>query len=249
LAPGFDAIEATEVRPKGEAVVWVRAEKVHRRPRRSAFRRRLLRRVDSAARREHDEGVTATRDTRTSMTRRALPSDPTIAQFAGAAARAAVFELKARMFADAVGLRGGVSKELDPLVKDIVAWMRANAGANDEDCERVQRCARLRNKLFHLELSRATGQLVSLDAQLRDEGVGMFTWEGELSAEKLIAAIATGGSPVGKTATTDGLVFGWLHQASASGAFGAAARVFDEAGEILERALPGYREEDDERDG
>lgn len=179
------------------------------------------------------------------MARKAFPSDPGVAMFAGAAGRAAVFELKTRMFADAVALKGAVSASLDPLTKDVLAWIVANTTTSAEDCEKVTRAARLRNKLFHLELSRATGQLVSLDVQLNSEGVKMFSWDGAATVEKVLGAIAAGGAPVARTATRDGLVFGWLLEASASGAFGAAARIFDEASQILERALPGYGEDDE----
>lgn len=165
------------------------------------------------------------------------------AMFAGAAGRAAMFELKARMLADAVPeLRGSLTLSLEPLVKEILAWMAANAKGTDEDRETLRRCARLRNKLFHAELSRATGQLVALDVELGREGVRMFAFEGPATAEKVSAAVAAGGEPVAKTATGPTLVFAWLLESSKTGAFGAAARAFDDAAEILERALPGYRE-------
>lgn len=170
--------------------------------------------------------------------KRPAPSDVFFALFAGAAGRAAVFELKARVFVDAVpDLSGSLTSKLDYLLKDLTEWMAREKLATLEQVEMLRRCGRLRNKVFHAEFSRATGQLVSLDVELNRESVKRFSWDGPVTAENFLRSMATGGEAVSKTATEEKRVFGWLMQACQSGAFGAAGRVFDDGCELLDQVL------------
>lgn len=118
------------------------------------------------------------------------PCEPAVAMFGGAAARAAMFELRARMLVDVIPeLSGSITMSLDPLVRQITEWMACEGRWTADDQELLKRSARLRNKIFHAEFSRATGQLVMLDVELEKEGVRMFTLDSPGTAEKLVAAI------------------------------------------------------------
>lgn len=174
-------------------------------------------------------------------TREAIPTtDVFYAMFAGAAGRAAIFEIKARFFVDAVPeLSGSLTSSLEPLMKDLVTWVARETPATLEERDKLSRCARLRNKLFHAEFSRVRGQLVSLDTELAKESVMRFTWTGpgELTAEGFVETMTAGGVAMSTTKTKEGSLFGWMIEASASGAFGAAASVFDEGADLLSRIL------------
>ncbi len=183
------------------------------------------------------------------MPRQPQPSDPFYACFAGTAGRAAVFELTARMFVDAVPeLSGSLTSKLDPLMKDLTAWMERETKTIPDERELLWRCARLRNKLFHAELSRATGQLVSLGVELGKEGVRRFSWPGELTPEIFHKVMQEGGEPVGKTKTTEGRLFGWLLEAQQTGMLGAAASTFDDGADLLHRVLEEWVHENMRRD-
>jgi len=65
------------------------------------------------------------------------------------------------------------------------------------------------------------------------------TWPGpgELTLEGFVETMKGGGVAVSTTKTKEGSLFGWMLEASQSGAFGAAASVFDEGADLLSRIL------------
>jgi hypothetical protein len=166
------------------------------------------------------------------------PSDEWFDLYAATAGRAAVFELRVRLAIDAIPeLKGSLSGKLSALVDDLVAWMAAEGVGTVEERQLLRNCAVIRNRLFHVELSRMTGKAVSLGVELERSGVRMFRTEGELTTEKFLAELDGGGAPVRKTRTTEGLLYGWLIEAHFSGAFGAASRALDDGVEVIKRTL------------
>jgi hypothetical protein len=133
--------------------------------------------------------------------------------FAQCSAHACHFELRARLYADNTPkLRSVAFKELSVVVAAIVDHVRDRT--RDEERAVLEKCVRVRNKLLHLELSRATGQLVSFGASLHGGSVA-------------VADLATGKvALVSRTSTKDGRIFGWLLEASSSGAFVQAQKLF-----------------------
>jgi hypothetical protein len=176
------------------------------------------------------------------MPRRPSPSDVFYATFAGAAGRAAIFELKARVLVDAIPeLSGSMTDGLEDLIRKLAAWTEREGLATADDREKLRRCAKLRNKLFHAAFNRVAGQLDSLDVELDREHVKRFTFgTGPLTIEGFDAALRTGGEPVSKTKMVEGRMFGWLIEAHRSGAFGAAGATFDEGVDLLHQILDDY---------
>ncbi len=158
------------------------------------------------------------------MTRPPQPSDVFMRQFAQAAAYACVFELRVRMLADMTSaLRKQAFRPLSELLSEVLEYY--NEALSAEDRAALDGAAVLRNKLLHLELSRATGKLVALREQLDAGQVLQGTFEdGEVRQ-------------VSKTSTADGRIFGWLLESSTSGAFTAAQKRFDAGIEIIERLV------------
>ena len=79
----------------------------------------------------------------------------------------------------------------------------------------------IRNKLLHLELSRATGRIKPLADQLREGGV----WMADLERAKI--------HQVSKTSTEQGRIYGWLLESQSSGVFAAIAKAAGEAIDVI----------------
>jgi hypothetical protein len=160
------------------------------------------------------------------------PSDIPIAEFAHAAAAGCVFELRCRLLADnaRIGRDKVLACGLDELVKLIVAEARFAPILSEEDRTFLTGCAVLRNRLFHLELSRAKGKLETLGASLP---------RGRVHAVDIETREVT---EVSKTSTLDGRVYGWLWESYATGAFAEASRVFHDAIEHLDRLQASLHE-------
>jgi hypothetical protein len=141
------------------------------------------------------------------------PSDMLVMCFVQCAAAGCRFEMVARRYADNTPeLRSVAFKPLTELV-DAIATHVADRTTDGERAV-LAKCGTVRNKLFHLELSRLTGQLKALGLDVGDGGV-------------TIVDLANGKSTkVSQTATRDGRIFGWLFEAQASGAFGHAMALF-----------------------
>lgn len=173
------------------------------------------------------------------MPRAPMAHDPFMNAFAIAAAAACAFELTARMLADTVDELGkyAPAEPLDPLVKRIVVWMGSSHLGTPESREELAGAARVRNKLLHLELSRVTGRLVDLGAQLERGGVTRVD-------------LATGErTKVADESITTGRVFGWLLESGSSGAFSAARELFLRSIVTLEEALTLHTSRAIEKDG
>jgi hypothetical protein len=153
------------------------------------------------------------------------PSDVFLDHFGYAAARGACFELTARMLADkSPSLRKfALSCDLTPLLAKI---HREYATALSEpEGSLLHALAGIRNKLFHLELSRVTGRIKSLTESLRESGVVQLDLETGETRD------------VASTNTADGRIFGWLMESSMNGAFAVGAEKFLEGIAILERLM------------
>jgi hypothetical protein len=134
----------------------------------------------------------------------------------------ATFELRVRLLAD-LGQEGtalqraALGTDLTPLVEMICDDYEATA----DDRAYLKAVANIRNKLFHLELSRVTGRVRPLGEQLKEGGAWM--------------ANLTDGSvdQVSKTKTQDGRIFGWMLESVQSGAFDAVVAAVAKATTIL----------------
>lgn len=145
-------------------------------------------------------------------------------KFQIAAASVATFELLVRLLADQFDegskpQRAAIGTDLSQVIDVLADYHKAS----DDDRKLLQACAVLRNKLFHLELSRVTGRVKDLGAQLEEGKVWGFT-------------IPTGdGGPVSKTKTPDGRIYGWMWEAARSGAFDAVVVAMQRGAAVIER--------------
>lgn len=143
--------------------------------------------------------------------------------FANAAAAVSVFELKVRLLADngeegtplqAQAIKADLGKLIDLVCDHHTATIEQRA--------LLSKVATIRNKLLHLELSRATGRIRPLAEQLREGNV----WMADLERLKV--------HQVSKTSTEQGRIYGWLLESQSSGAFAAIADAVGEAIEVID---------------
>ncbi len=142
--------------------------------------------------------------------------------FQRAAAAVATFELRVRLLADSGDdgtqlQRAALGTDLTPLVKMLCDDYKANA----EECAYLVAVANIRNKLFHLELSRVTGRVRPLADQLKEGG----SWMVNLNDGSV--------DQVSKTKTQDGRIYGWMWESVESGAFDAVVTAVAKATAIL----------------
>ena len=169
------------------------------------------------------------------------PSEPMVAQspvlamtlkpFANAAAWAAVFELRVRLTAD---IHPETQKyafaDLSVAVKGLLEFFGDRM--LEDERKHLSGCAPLRNKLFHLELSRVAGRVVNLGEEINRGGV----WKVELATGDIHA--------VKDTSTQTGRIYGWLWESAKGGHFDAAARIFSGAIQMLDRLVALRLEEE-----
>jgi hypothetical protein len=142
--------------------------------------------------------------------------------FQRAAAAVATFELRVRLLADQATegsklQRAAISMELTPLI-ELLCEVH---GASIEDQAHLKAIAAIRNKLFHLELSRVTGRIRPLTEQLNEGGNWMLNLTDGSVAQ------------VSKTSTHDGRIYGWMWESTQSGAFLAVVAAAERGAEIL----------------
>ena len=126
--------------------------------------------------------------------------------FKRAAAAVATFELRVRLLADSGSegtelQRAALGGDLTPLVELLCKEYKAS----DEQLDYLKSVANIRNKLFHLELSRVTGRVRPLAEQLKEGG----TWMVNLNDGTV--------DQVSKTKTHDGRIYGWMWESAESG--------------------------------
>lgn len=131
--------------------------------------------------------------------------------FMRAAAAVAAFELRVRIVADLAPEGNAVQREaINGDLSALIEMLCDRHGASKEDRAFLLAVASIRNKLFHLELSKAVARvrpLVPLEQQLRQGGV-------------LMADLDTGkATQVSKLSTANGRILGWMLEAASSGAF------------------------------
>ncbi len=167
------------------------------------------------------------------------PVDSSLAMFAGAAGRAAVFEIRTRLFVDAVpDLSGSLTDNLKPLVeRKLIPWLERETKITPTETTLLLACAVIRNKMFHFEFSSVAKRLESLDVELAKHRVTRFVLTEKVTAENFAATIQSGGVSVSTTLSEEGGMVGWLFEAAASGAFGEAASKFEEGAGLLVRLL------------
>jgi hypothetical protein len=143
--------------------------------------------------------------------------------FANAAASVSVFELKIRLLADN-GDEGtplqtqAIKADLGKLIDLVCDHHKATV----EQRALLSKVATIRNKLLHLELSRATGRIRPLAEQLSEGNV----WMADLERSKV--------HQVSKTSTEEGRIYGWLLESQSSGAFAAIAKAADDAVAVID---------------
>jgi hypothetical protein len=144
-------------------------------------------------------------------------------QFANAAAYAGVFEMKVRLLADNTEpLRKlAIKNDLEPLTKRLVEHFEQDLTSRERDI--LKGCVRLRNKLFHLDLSCVKGKLQALNVELALNTVTAIDLN---TGERF---------PVSNLSTEKGRVYGWLWESASSGAFREAVGKFGEAIGVLDR--------------
>lgn len=142
--------------------------------------------------------------------------------FAHAAAHACVFEAKLRLLADNTPeLERHSLESAKILLRNTLAHFGASLG--EDDAKLLELCVRLRNDLLHMSLSRATGKLKCFGAELDLGHVTKISLEtGETT-------------PVEKTSTRTGKVYGWLLESATSGAYDQGAKFFLRGIEVIER--------------
>jgi hypothetical protein len=92
--------------------------------------------------------------------------------FQYAAAAAATFELRVRLLAEQATPgtpveKRSLSADLTPLIVEVAEYFKATCA----ETKFLRSAALIRNKLFHLELSKVTGRVVPLHDQLVQEGL------------------------------------------------------------------------------
>lgn len=175
------------------------------------------------------------------------PSAPAVDLYSRAAARACVFELKSRLFADVVpALRCFSRGNFSQLVTAIAAWMEAKSRGTPEERQHLRTCVTLRNKLLHADLSRAAVHAKALGATLSEGSLKQVTVPGKFTAESFLAAVADTAShvEVASTKSEHAPIFGWLMESWGSGVFVEAERLFDQAIGVLEREAWALTDED-----
>ena len=145
-------------------------------------------------------------------------------RFEKAAGAAGVFELRLRLLCDSApetektALKSRLSDVLEAVLKH---WGRH---LTEPQKKRLDVCVKLRNKIFHQELSKTRGHLISLGEELERAGVWQMNFEtGEVSE-------------VEKTSTVNGKIYGWLLASIGNGAFERCVELFSEGARILATA-------------
>jgi hypothetical protein len=160
----------------------------------------------------------------------AFPSDLFFLElFASAARDACIFEMRARVLADNwPGTQKIAFKDLSPLIDELLE-VHGHLLTTDEK-KAVRDAVVVRNKLLHLELSRAAGKLVSLGVQLEQQRV----WKLDVPA-----GLPAGDPPqaVRDLSTENGRIYGWLLEAAHSGAFEQAQVVFQAGHAVLVKLI------------
>jgi hypothetical protein len=141
------------------------------------------------------------------------PSDFCVNAFGQCATAGCLFELYARRYADNTpDLQALAFKDLSAVVDSIRTYVVGRT--TEEERAVLDACVRVRNKLFHLELSRATGQLRAFGAEIGEAKVTMVN-------------LADGAAfKVANSSTKDGRIYGWLMEATANGAFREGVALF-----------------------
>jgi hypothetical protein len=156
-------------------------------------------------------------------TRQPHATDFCVDLFGFAVARAGCFELKARLLADKTSTlqKTCLSADLLPLCRAIANEYSAALSA--EERHLLEALPGLRNKLLHVELSRAQGRVKPFIESLKDAGVTKVD-------------LRTGDTvSVASSSTMQGRLFGWLLEAATSGAFTVAADLFLDGVVLVER--------------
>jgi len=141
-------------------------------------------------------------------------SDYFVEQFGYTIGRAGCFELKVRLLADKTPSlqTSSLSAELTLLCKAIA--VEYSTALTDEEHRLLEVLPGIRNKLLHIEFSRAQGRIKPFMDTLHDAGV-------------MKVNLQTGETVrVATSSTTQGRLFGWLLEAGSSGALKAAADMF-----------------------
>jgi hypothetical protein len=152
-------------------------------------------------------------------------SDHFVEQFGYAIGRAGCFELKVRLLADKTPSlqANSLSADLTPLCSDIAS--EYSAALQDDDRKLLAALPGIRNKLLHVEFSRAQGRIKPFVETLHDAGVTKV----DLQTGEML--------PVAGSSTMQGRLFGWLLEAGSSGALRVASDLFFHGIVLAERLM------------
>jgi hypothetical protein len=152
-------------------------------------------------------------------------TDYFVEQFGYAIGRAGCFELKVRLLADKTPSlqASSLSADLTPLCKDIA--VEYSSALADDERRLLETLPGIRNKLLHIEFSRAQGRIKPFVDTLHDAGVVKV----DLNTGETVR--------VATSSTTQGRLFGWLLEAGSSGSLRGAADLFFEGIVLAERLM------------
>jgi hypothetical protein len=158
---------------------------------------------------------------------------PTFERAAGAAG---VFELRLRLLCDSTPATA--KKVLKSNLSEVLSVVIAHFGHHLSETERARldACVKMRNKVFHQELSRQHGHLVALGEELSKAAV----WQANLETGAV--------SETQQASTADGKIYGWLWVGVQSGAFDKCVELFQEGGDLLRKARDAETAAQIERD-
>ena len=145
--------------------------------------------------------------------------------FKRAAAEAAAFgDFRVRLLAQVEGdprlTKEAITANLDPLTTEVAK----HYGATQVEAKYLSACVGIRNKLFHLELSRMTGRVAGV-VDLKDQLVEAGVWSANLETGEV--------ARVADTSSMKEAIFGWMLEATQSGAFAAVEEIMITAQEML----------------
>jgi hypothetical protein len=171
------------------------------------------------------------------LTRRAQPSDQWTERFGRACAFAGVFEFRVRMLAERTPPleRDALNMDLDPLRRALVGHYGSKIQPDDR--ELLIALPAIRNKLFHVQFSKAVGRIKRFDEELKDAGV----LKADLETGEVVL--------VPQSSTANGTLYGWLLESARSGAFDSGSELLRRGISVIEFLLGFYDEISDATPG
>jgi hypothetical protein len=148
-------------------------------------------------------------------------------QFADTAGAACEFELRIRLFANNHNMK--FDGKLSSIKDEILKKYKTSISVSDKEI--LNNCVHLRNKLFHVELSKVTGKLKtisSLKGQITPGVVSVLKLHFDNPDQNNTYKVADKN-------INDGSLYGWCVESHYSGAFKAVHTIFIEGIEVVNK--------------